>query len=522
MEPLLVAVVGPTGSGKTALALALAERFAGEIVNCDSVAIYREFNIGSAKPSAEERARAPHHLLDAIDPNRTMTAGEYARRAREVLAEIKGRGQMPIVVAAVVNLTVTGTLGAGFWSIYPTGAALGPDGRPATSNLNIARAGETRAVQAIVPVGADRTVRVFSFGGGHAIVDVYGYITGPSTPAGTNGLFVPLPSPVRFADTRTAANNPLGPLPEALYPGWTMEVPILGRGGVPAAASLVAATTTYVQATTPGFLTAYPAGTPLPNVSVVNATFAGQVVANHTTIPVAARGVAVYSSSGGHVLVDVAGYFTGAAQASALPPPNNVVPAGHTSCRAIVHIGDSTSVGLISPTVLPNPADRIDAQYARVGVLEQHLEISGARSIVETLPGQINAYDVAKNLRAAGYHGCWVLALGTTDTANVAVGSTVSRAARIDRMMSVIGSEPVLWVNVKTLVPTGAWSNPNMLLWDQALVAATAKYPNIKIYDWASVVQDSWFGSDQVHYTSTGYRERAHRIADALAAAYPA
>jgi ABC-type sugar transport system substrate-binding protein len=82
---------------------------------------------------------------------------------------------------------------------------------------------------------------------------------------------------------------------------------------------------------------------------------------------------------------------------------------------------------------------------------------------------------------AAGYHGCWVLALGTTDTANVAVGSTVSRATRIDRMMSVIGNEPVLWINVKTLVPTGAWSNPNMLLWDQALVAAQAKYPNIKI-----------------------------------------
>jgi tRNA dimethylallyltransferase len=98
MEPLLVAVVGPTGSGKTALALALAERFTGEIVNCDSVAIYRDFNIGSAKPSAEERARAPHHLFDAIDPSHYMTAGEYARRARQVLDDIKRRGRTPIVV----------------------------------------------------------------------------------------------------------------------------------------------------------------------------------------------------------------------------------------------------------------------------------------------------------------------------------------------------------------------------------------------------------------------------------------
>lgn len=98
MEPLLVAVVGPTGSGKTALSLALAERFGGEIVNCDSLAIYREFNIGTAKPSAEECARAPHHLLDFVDPDLYMTAGEYARRAREVLDDIRQRGRMPIVV----------------------------------------------------------------------------------------------------------------------------------------------------------------------------------------------------------------------------------------------------------------------------------------------------------------------------------------------------------------------------------------------------------------------------------------
>jgi tRNA dimethylallyltransferase len=91
-------VLGPTGSGKTALSLALAERFRGEIVNCDSVAMYREFEIGPAKPTAAERARVPHHLLDLVDPSGFITAGEYARQARGVLQRIKARGALPIVV----------------------------------------------------------------------------------------------------------------------------------------------------------------------------------------------------------------------------------------------------------------------------------------------------------------------------------------------------------------------------------------------------------------------------------------
>jgi len=97
-DPLLVVVLGPTASGKTALSLALAERLHGEIVNCDSVAMYREFEIGTAKPTASERTRAPHHLLDFVDPTGFITAGEYARLARQALAEIKLRGNLPIVV----------------------------------------------------------------------------------------------------------------------------------------------------------------------------------------------------------------------------------------------------------------------------------------------------------------------------------------------------------------------------------------------------------------------------------------
>ena len=95
--PLVLILLGPTGSGKTALSLALAERFGGEIVSCDSVAVYRGMELGTAKPAKEEQARVPHHLIDVADPDEAFTAGEYSRQARAVLQEIAARGRLPIV-----------------------------------------------------------------------------------------------------------------------------------------------------------------------------------------------------------------------------------------------------------------------------------------------------------------------------------------------------------------------------------------------------------------------------------------
>ena len=96
-SPLLVAVLGPTASGKTALAVHLAEQFDGEIVSCDSVAVYRGLEIGTAKPSADERRRAPHHLIDVADLTEVITAGDYARMAREAIASVASRKRLPIV-----------------------------------------------------------------------------------------------------------------------------------------------------------------------------------------------------------------------------------------------------------------------------------------------------------------------------------------------------------------------------------------------------------------------------------------
>ncbi|HEV2214547.1 MAG TPA: tRNA (adenosine(37)-N6)-dimethylallyltransferase MiaA, partial [Terracidiphilus sp.] len=95
--PLVVLLLGPTGSGKTALSLALGEQFNGEIVSCDSVAVYRGMDVGSAKPTREEQARLPHHLIDVAEPDEPFTAGAYSRAARVALGVIAARGRLPIV-----------------------------------------------------------------------------------------------------------------------------------------------------------------------------------------------------------------------------------------------------------------------------------------------------------------------------------------------------------------------------------------------------------------------------------------
>jgi tRNA dimethylallyltransferase len=93
----LVAVVGPTGSGKSDLALAIAEQCNGEVVNCDSLQVFRHFDIGTAKLPLDDRRGIPHHLIDIVDPDELFTAGEYARLARQTIAEITARGRLPVI-----------------------------------------------------------------------------------------------------------------------------------------------------------------------------------------------------------------------------------------------------------------------------------------------------------------------------------------------------------------------------------------------------------------------------------------
>jgi peptidoglycan/LPS O-acetylase OafA/YrhL len=193
-----------------------------------------------------------------------------------------------------------------------------------------------------------------------------------------------------------------------------------------------------------------------------------------------------------------------------------------TSCKSVLHLGDSTSESMVSSDYLPDGSQQLPAQYARVGVARSTLRIQGANSIVETLPGEENAYQMARTLVSQGYRGCWVIALGTNDAADVYVGSNVSMVARIKRMMLLVGKEPVLWVNVKTLLSSGPYSEANMQRWDRVLVSTCRDYTNMRVFNWAAMAKPAWFTPDGIHYNTPGSAPRAAAIADALATAFPA
>jgi hypothetical protein len=248
--------------------------------------------------------------------------------------------------AAVLNVTTIAN-GAGYWTLYATGS-----GRPVTTNLNSLYPFHIVANQVIVPLDAAGSFSMYGQTGGHVVVDLIGLITGPDAAVGTDGLFVPLDSPTRFLDTRERALNPLGSA-RMLLPGWNVEVPVatnpaVGRRDV--AAVVMNLTTT--ESLGEGYATVSPAGTNNPalkarGTSTLNVARAAQVLPNHATVAVSARGFDVFSQRGGHVIADVAGYYLGAPVAAPYGQPANSDPTPlfcvgfPTSAVAPVVVGSS-------------------------------------------------------------------------------------------------------------------------------------------------------------------------------------
>jgi hypothetical protein len=185
--------------------------------------------------------------------------------------------------AVAVNLTLTEATADGYLTAWPCG-----EERPFVSNLNAGR-GETRANQAVVPLAADGTLCVFSYGGGHVIVDAVGLFA-----SGAGSQFQPL-TPSRLLDTRTG--NPVAA-------GTVAEVT------APAGASAVALSVVATEGAAAGYLTAYPCGEQPPVASTVN-HLAGQTIANGAIARVGTNGkVCVFSFATTHLIVDVTGVFT--------------------------------------------------------------------------------------------------------------------------------------------------------------------------------------------------------------------
>ena len=196
--------------------------------------------------------------------------------------------------------------------------------------------------------------------------------------------------------------------------------------------------------------------------------------------------------------------------------------ATRTSCRSVVYIGDSTSEGENSTNYIPDPKLRLPAQLADVGVRTVYPEISGARSIVEIYQGIPNAATVARSHISAGFNGCWILALGTNEAADVAVGSNVGLVDRINQMMSIVRNQPVLWIDAITLLGSSPYADSGMQTWNQDLLAACGRYPNMRIFDWGGHAKRGYFIPDGIHYYSPGYVARSNLFARALAEAFPA
>ena len=245
-------------------------------------------------------------------------------------------------IAVVVNLTVTESIGPGYWTAHAAGSP-----RPNSSNLNTDLGAQTRANQAIVPVGSDGSlfgIEIFASTGGHLIVDVAGYFTGDTATPSTVGLFVPS-APSRVLDTR------LVPFYGRMYPDWVVEFDFVGRS----VAQAVATNLTTTQTRGAGYFTGYPARNKRPLASNLNASYPNQTIANHAILRNSSVGVAVYTQSGGHVIVDVAGYFTGSPVSAPLPAPVNIPPPSQ-----LPYLLQIPKIGIVAAVVEGIGSDVVD------------------------------------------------------------------------------------------------------------------------------------------------------------------
>lgn len=249
----------------------------------------------------------------------------------------------------------------------------------------------------------------------------------------------------------------------------------------------------------------------------------------------------------GLVLVGIPAAWNGSLNHSAASAPNNSTPPvmeqkidGEQEaqqpvdgvneqeamrCDTVIHVGDSTSIGMFSDEYLNDPQRNAAVVYRAYGASTVIAVNQGARATIEALEGDPTIEDSVVEQAATEHEGqtCWVIGSGVNDAANRAVGHSTGEAERIDTIMKHIKSDDlVLWPTAVTNRTSGPYANENMAPFNEALREAPSRYPNLVVYDWASDVRPEWFlEGDDVHYNAEGNGQRSECFARALAAAFP-
>lgn len=416
----------------------------------------------------------------------TATAGRFHPTAPARLRDTRDGGSAPLglgesitvplpgdvpadAIALAVNVTSVKAAHSGFLTGYAAGSE-----PPTTSFMNPDGSGAARAASTILPISADG-LTISTTAGGHIVVDLVGWFTGPSADDSADGLYVPVPAG-RLLDTRSAGSR--------LWAGGTRE---LAAPVLPAAA--VVTNLTMILPDRSGFVTAFPAGTTRPATSSVNAPFRNAITPNLAITTLSDRGTAYFSSGGSDLLVDLMGYFTGTPVTATQPVPSNTAPKPR-----VLMVGDSTLYGLTevprTQGALRGFTPVLDAKPCRrlvVTSCKSHFTLQIPNMAIEAIAAAPGTYDIV------------VIKTGYNDTApgfDVAIAKIVAGAR-------AKGARLVLWLTYSESTKAGRYDAQNAAL---RAAAASPAFPDLVVADWRAYASKSvgWYASDRLHLMTLG------------------
>lgn len=425
------------------------------------------------------------------DPRRVVDTRASGGRGTDEIRVPIPEGIPADATALVANITAVGAAASGFLTAYPTGGV-----RSDTSVVNTDVHNDTRANLVVISV-SEAGFTVYRSMETDVLVDVVGFFTGASTPPSTDGLFVPQ-APSRAWDSRNTH--------DPIHAGGAVERQVLGA---PAAAALV--NVTVVDPTGWGFVSVYAAGTPVPDVSALNYRWR-QPVAALAVSRLSDRGMAFSSYAGVHVLVDVAGWFTGAAAVADGPVPDNSPPPPDTP---VVMISDSSFAGIRWSGEL---------EYLQGARWDARLE-SCRRLIGRSCSGREgyappNAVDELATV-TPGANRAMVVGTGYNDW----LGSFPAGVDALVRQARAKGIDRVIWLTYRgnaDYVGPGVSSNQVSFSRNNAHLVSAAmsgRYPELILADWNTYSRSrpDWFAADGVHLTAEGARQAATYVSRVVA-----